>query len=123
MNNRQKATLTIMVIIIIALSFWSWRLLIHGSYLNTSSICLNKINVENTNIQLSGDTSDSATGFSGYNYTIKGNSLYIGLRYCLVTKIHPSGSFNIIINDYRLQRINKVYFRGGNDDTKLIWQR
>jgi len=119
----QKCSLVASSIVIILVLIGAWLYFDYGLYINTASTAIQNIEVKAKNIELRGTTDASSTGFSGYKYNIQGDSIYIRLRYCLVSKIHPSGNFDIKITGDNFEKVNNVYLQGEKNDTKLIWHK
>lgn len=112
----------IAIVIIVGIIGW-WVYFEHGTYSDTTSITIQHIKLEVDKMRIKGVTVDSATGFGGFKYEIKDNSLYLKMRYTLVTKKHPYGDFDIAITE-DFKEINRVYLQENKvNDTKLIWER
>ncbi|WP_028550912.1 hypothetical protein [Paenibacillus sp. UNC451MF] len=56
------------------------------------SLMVRQVGMDQGRLLLSGTTSNSAAGFSGYSYTVDKGNLYITLRYSLLSS---SGEFAI----------------------------
>jgi len=94
-----------------------------SSIVKTDSIAVGQIQMTNHSLKIKGDTSNSSTGFSGYQYRIENGNLYLQLEYSIVSKSHLNGAFDIEINK-DLKKINKVYLEGNTKkDIVLIWEK
>jgi hypothetical protein len=118
---KRKKTLYVAVIIIVILLIGSIRYLTVGNGVNTKSLFVNDIEVNNEKLHIVGTTTSSALAFAGYYYTIENQSLYLKLRYTIVNQFHSNGDFSITIND-NLMNIKKIYLQGmESEDLELVW--
>lgn len=124
MGKRQNRILIFILAISIFLGYAAWETFIYGSYTSTSGIGITKIEVNNNNLEIIGSTFDGGSGaFAGYDYTIKGDRMYVKLRCCLGTGIHPLGEFSIRINDEKIWQVKSIYLQGVRHDKRLIWHK
>ena len=123
-NNKPKSIITFLVIIlVITIGLIYSYFFIYGSYTDTQSIIVQDVNVDDYLISIRGTTTNSATGFSGYNYSIENKNLYIKLRYSMVSKTNPTGDFKIEQGGAS-EGIQKVYLRGNQEENiKLLWSK
>jgi flagellar basal body-associated protein FliL len=113
----------LIVILVITIGLIYSYLFIYGSYTDTQSIIIQEVKIDDYFISIKGTTTNSAEGFSGYNYSIKNKNLYIKLRYSLVNKLNPVGDFNIRQGG-EFEGILKVYLRGDQkENLKLLWSK
>ncbi|MCT8136750.1 zf-HC2 domain-containing protein [Anaerobacillus sp. CMMVII] len=99
---------------------------------DTNSIIIQEIVIENNQLTVIGDTAHSALWYSGeYEINYDGvETLYLIPRYRQVSKENSSGRF-VINHEFRgelleldLASINKIYLQGKNpSDIRLIWER
>jgi hypothetical protein len=81
---------------------------------------IDRVAVTKDLIQLDGGTASSGEAYKNYEYTIKGEDLYITINYVLVSKAYQSGNFSIKIED-DLNQVKRIYLDAG-ENKKLIWQ-
>lgn len=102
-----------------------------GGYLYLTTVTHNELNVAIRSIDVSdhelnvvGSSVNSANGYSGYDYEIEGDTLYLQLNYTtLVSSKTPSGDFDITIND-NFTNIKRVYIEGEKQGyLLLVWER
>jgi hypothetical protein len=118
-----KKNFLLLVIVIIIIAAGSILYLAVGKVIDTNSVHIENLKVDNDKLQVRGTTFSSAEAFDGYNYTINDNSLYLKLRYSIVNPIHHDGDFNIILHD-NLKNIKYIYIQGKRaEDKKLIWTK
>ncbi|MGK0465554.1 hypothetical protein [Clostridium sp.] len=119
MSKFKKISL-VLIILITAILISITMYLAIGTGVSTGSIFIENITKNNRTPQITGMTSDSALVYSGYSYKIKGDSLYLKLRYSLVSPFHRDGKFNISLND-NLENIKHIYLQGNKtEDTKPV---
>ncbi|MTV48532.1 hypothetical protein GJ688_05990 [Heliobacillus mobilis] len=101
-----------------------FSLFIQGKLVHPDSVVIEQVKGESDNsLYIKGDIMSSSLGFSGYNCMVEKNSLYLQLRYSLVSSIHPTGNFEIKIPE-GLDDVTKMYLVGTDRrDIKLIWSR
>lgn len=92
--------------------------LLHGTPASPETLMIRQISLDQGRLQLSGTTSSSAAGYSGYSYTIEDGKLYVRLRYSL---LNSSGDFAIDMPT-KEATIRNVYLQGSSsDDVRLLW--
>lgn len=92
-----------------------------GTGIYTGSDFVTIIKKDNKTLQISSMTSNSVLDYSGYSYKIKGDSLYLKLRYTIGSPLHHGGGLNITLNR-DLKNIKCIYLQGYKvADKKLIW--
>ncbi|HEY8890323.1 MAG TPA: immunoglobulin-like domain-containing protein [Clostridium sp.] len=122
MSNFKKISLVI-IILISAIIISSTMYLAIGTGIDTYGIFVDNITKDNKTLQITGSTSNSALVYAGYSYKIKGDSLYLKLRYSLGSSFHHGGGFNITLNN-DLSNINNMYLQGNkSEDEKLFWTK
>jgi hypothetical protein len=122
--SKHKIVTAGIIVFILIILITGYIFFIHGTYVTTKVIGTTQINVEDNELIITGNTSESATGFSGYRYKIVDENLYLQIRYSIVSKVNPSGHFDINITDDNLKSVKKVFFQGGKtNDIELIWSR
>lgn len=118
---KNKKILCVVIIIIGILLIGSIRYLMVGNEVNTNSLFVKNIDVNNDKLYIAGLTINSGEAFAGYDYTIENENLYLKLRYTIVNQFHGNGDFSITIND-NLMNIKKIYLQGKeSEDLKLVW--
>lgn len=118
-----KKNLLILVIVITIIAAGSTAYLAVGKVIDTNSVHIEKLKVDNDKLKAYGTTSSSAEAFDGYSYKIDYNILYLKLRYSIVNPIHQNGDFQIILHD-NLKNIKYIYIQGSMaEDKKLIWTK
>lgn len=61
-----------------------------------------------------------ALKYSGYDYTIDGETMYVSIKNRLF--IGKTGDFSLKIKDDKLQKVKKVYLQGEDQsDTYQLW--
>ncbi|MCJ8010750.1 hypothetical protein MUG84_03195 [Paenibacillus sp. KQZ6P-2] len=94
---------------------------IYGQEVRSDSIIINEINIKKNGIHISGDTTNSAIGFSGYETELVGVQLLIKPRYSFVSPFNKYGRFEIEY-DTKGTRISEIYIVGKEkNDKKKIW--
>ncbi|HEY8889796.1 MAG TPA: immunoglobulin-like domain-containing protein [Clostridium sp.] len=120
MSKFKKISLVIIILISVILISSTMYLAI-GTGIDTYGIFVDNITKDNKTLQITGSTSNSALSYAGYSYKIKGDSLYLKLRYSLGSSFHQGGKFNITLNN-DLSNINNMYLQGNkSEDEKLFW--
>lgn len=118
---KNKKILCVVIIIIGILLIGSIKYLMVGNGVNTNSLFVKNIDVNNDKLYIAGLTINSGEAFAGYDYTIENENLYLKLRYTIVNQFHGNGDFSITIND-NLMNIEKIYLQGKeSEDLKLVW--
>lgn len=124
----RKKILLVIALIFISLVFlfisarYGWKLIGFDACTNPENLYVQRIDVSENSVVLSGDTIASAPAFVGYIYQVSDGNLYIGLKYNLLFGfINRVGRFDIDLKCDGLQ-INKIYFRDGVSQ-KLIWEK
>lgn len=121
---KRKIVTAVIIIFIMIILILGYRTFIHGCYVPTEVIWATQIKVEDNELIIAGNTSESATGFSDYKYKIVNENLYLQLRYSIVSKVNSSGHFDIDIIDDDLKSVKKIFLQGGqSEDIELIWSR
>jgi hypothetical protein len=101
---------------------YGWRLFGFEFCQPASSLYINKIVINDNNIEIQGGTSYSAPAYVGYIDEISENTLYIGMKYNLLFGLsNRIGNYNIRI-DCNTKNISKICFK---DKTgfKVIWDK
>jgi hypothetical protein len=91
------------------------------SYTPTDELWIHNIEVHAGAVTVDGGTSSSAMGYVGYRYNLQSDSVFIRVKYVLVSKRNPSGNFHIEITG-SFMSIKKIFLQGAKGDTKLIWE-
>lgn len=122
MSKGKKIFLTgitaIAIILIITIAYLSV-----GSGVNTGIIIIENVVVSNEKIEIQGTTVSSAKAFTGYDYIIKDDALYLKLRYSIVNPMKRSGSFDIKLKD-EFKDIKFIYLQDNDtEDKKLVWSK
>lgn len=101
---------------------YGWKLIGFNACTNPENLYVQKLDVSENTVVLSGDTIASAPTFVGYIYQVSDGNLYIGVKYNLLFGfINRVGHFDIDLKADGSQ-INKIYFRDGSSQ-KLIWEK
>ncbi|HBV97191.1 MAG: hypothetical protein JL50_08965 [Peptococcaceae bacterium BICA1-7] len=121
MRKKQKLVilmcLGIFVLLLIIYSYY----FIYGFEVASDSLYISNINITSNYVHISGDTSSSALGFSGYNTKLDGKQLLIKPRYSMVSPFNKYGKFEIKYGT-KGKTIDKIFFIGkGENDKKQIW--
>jgi hypothetical protein len=96
---------------------------VYGRAADPEGIVVQEVKEEDNYLLLKGTTVNSGLGFSGYKYKIENDSLYLELHYSLVSKVNPTGDFEVEIKE-NLQNIKNVYLQGKQvSDAILIFNR
>lgn len=111
-------TVIVLLIGVIFVALAGYVYLLHGTPASPETLMIRQISLDQGRLQLSGTTSSSAAGYSGYSYTIEDGKLYIRLRYSLLSS---SGDFAIDMPT-KEATIRNVYLQGSSsDDVRLLW--
>lgn len=95
--------------------------LVIGLGIDTRSVFIKNMTKGNETLRINGSTSNSALVYAGYSYIIKGDSLYIKLKYSLDSTSHHGADFNVTL-DKNIEDINHIYLQGNKKDgKKLFW--
>ena len=120
----KKINLTLIIcliaIVVITASTYCINLFYVGDARGGNILYIDRVTVTKDLIQLDGGTTSSGEAYKNYEYTIKGEDLYITINYVLVSKAYQSGNFLIKIKD-DLSRVKRIYLDDG-DNKKLIRQ-
>lgn len=113
--SRGKKILVLVLGIIVIFGVCVWYILEYGTYINPASIFIEKADLQKDKIILTGNTTSSAVGFTGYDCRYEGTTLIVRLRYAPVSFLHNSGHFNIVI-DLDGKLIDKVILEGNTKE-------
>ena len=109
-------------LVVAAIAFWAafgcacTKLFIYGSVVQANSVYVDTISYKNGKINIKGDYGlQSAWAFSGYKYRIRGDKLYIKMRWVFVNLFHETDKFDINI-DLNGQKVTEVYFEDENNN-------
>ena len=101
---------------------YGWRLCGFNACISPTGIFASEIVVSHDSVKLKGNTSHSAPAFVGYVYEVKGNNLYVGLKYNMFWGFFKRiGAFDIQIK-CDTSNLSNIYFKNGNEE-KLIWEK
>jgi len=126
-NIKKRVTIITVVLSVIVVSAflvprYGWKLFGFQFCENPSAIAILDIVVTDDFVGLRGDIYSSAVSYVGYTYNIKGNSLYVGLKYNLLLGFfHRDGSFDIRIPVDK-NTIDKVILTGGESE-KTVYEK
>lgn len=96
---------------------------VYGSYIHVANYPVREITVEANQLNFRGTTASSAQAFSGYRYQIKGNEVYIKIRYSIAGRFNRYGDSQISIED-NFENVQRVYLQGRKKgDIRLIWSK
>jgi len=96
---------------------------VYGSYIHVKNYPVREITVEDNQLNFRGTTGSSAQAFSGYRYQIKGEEVYIKIRYSIAGIFNRDGDSEISIED-NFVNVQRVYLQGRKkDDIRLIWSK
>ena len=88
-----------------------------------SAVFTDNLVVLESEIFISGDTNNSSMGFSGFDYKIINNEMFIRLKYSLVSSVHRLGRYEIRVF-IDTKDIEKIFLKGRPfGDLKEIWKR
>ena len=86
----------------------------------TEALYIGSSKLENKTFTTNGGFSGGALKYSGYDYTIDGETMYVSIKNRLF--IGKTGDFVIEIKDDKLQKVKKVYLQGDDQsDTYQLW--
>ena len=121
--SKSKKKFLVIIILISAILISTALYLAIGMGVSTRSVGIESMMKDNKTLQITGSTSNSGLAFTGYGYTIKGDTLYLKLRYSLVSPFHNAGEFSITLNN-DLANVKYIYLQGSETkDKKLIWTK
>lgn len=107
----------IFVLLIVILGAWA---LFKTNTTETDALYIGSSNLANKTFTTNGGFSGGAIKYSGYDYEIEGDTMYVTIRNRLF--IGKSGDFTIEIKDDKLQHVKKVFLQGKEtSDTYQIW--
>lgn len=116
-----RGLLSVGIFVITILIFLGYMFFVEGQYVSTDTIGVQEIEVAEEEIYLKGLSKNSGNGFSKHTYLMEDGSLFIKLKYSIVSKFNPVGDFKITITE-PTNEIKKIYIQGNKkDDTKLVW--
>ncbi len=109
--------------ILILLSLTYFVAFVYGAYIHVENYPVREITVEDNQLRFRGTTGSSAQAFSGYRYQIKGEEVYIKIRYSIAGRFNKDGDSEISIED-NFENIQRIYLQGQKkDDIRLIWSK
>ena len=107
----------IVLVIIVLISVWA---LFKTDPTEMDLLYISSTNFEGETLTTEGSFSSGAIKYSGYDYKIKGDTMYVTIKNRLF--IGKSGDFSIEIKDDKLQHVKKVLLQGKvTSDTYQIW--
>ena len=107
----------IVVLILICIGAWA---LFGKNTTETDAIYIEITNLEGKNFTTNGSFTGGALKYSGYDYKIDGETMYLSIKNRLF--IGNTGDFSIDIQDDKLQNIKTVYLQGEDkSDTYQLW--
>jgi hypothetical protein len=128
-RNAQKNELSIFgsitLIAVILIAILAGRIyLAYGRVVDTQSIIVKEIKVEDNRLELKGNTTKRTLSLVSHKYKIKEGDLFLKLRFALGAKKQRGSNFEAAFEENDLREIEKVYLQGKQkDDLKLIWER
>ncbi|GAA4839526.1 hypothetical protein GCM10023310_16670 [Paenibacillus vulneris] len=103
-----------------AVSLGAYLYLQRGTPASPQALMVQQVHMDDGKLQLTGTTSHSAAGFSGYSYKRSGGDMYVKLRYSILSS---SGDFSITIPAGQ-EAVRNVYLQGSSpDDLRLLWSQ
>ena len=112
----------IVLVIILILGVFAVKSFIVDKTIRPDAIGLIKVAASDSQIQFSGDfVLESSKAYKNYSYRIEDGTVYIKIYGGLVSAVHKSGHFDIIIND-DFSSITAIYLED-DSDKQLIWQK
>lgn len=78
-------------------------------------IAIHDVTLADNTLTVDGNINASAEGYRGYKYNIEDHVLYLDIKGGLVTKKHPSGTIDIVIEDEQLKDVDRVYLKQRKD--------
>lgn len=112
-----KRIIGIMVIIIVILASWA---LFKTDPTEMDLLYISSTNFEGETLTTDGSFTSGAIKYSGYDYEIKGDTMYVTINNRLF--IGKTGDFSIEIKDEKLHDVKKVLLQGKEtSDTYQIW--
>lgn len=109
-----------LIVITIMIMVIGYIVLFHYGNPRAEQLFVTNIDVNEDQIWLEGSTSSSnAEAYKDYDYEIKGDSVYITIKYVMASDAYPHSYFDIRIKD-DFSRIKKVYLTDGEYE-KLLW--
>lgn len=82
-------------------------------------IAIDDISLSENSLELNGSILASAKNYKHYKYVIIDENLYITMYGGLVTKANSNGEFNIVIDDVEMKKVNSIYLKNGETETKI----
>jgi len=120
MKKRLIITLISFIVLLTLSIDYGWRLF-GFNVCSSDKPSVTEVKVADNIVNLKGTTFYSADHFVGHITEIKDKTLYVGLRYQLITIFHGGGDFNINIPLGNVD-IEKIYIKG-NSSSELIWEK
>lgn len=112
-----KRIIGIVIVIILIISAWA---LFKTDPTEMDLLYISSTNFEDKTLTTDGSFTSGAIKYSGYDYEIEGDTMYVTIRNRLF--IGKSGDFTIEIKDDKLQHVKKVFLQGKEkSDTYQIW--
>lgn len=88
--------------------------------LNSNNIAITEVIVEDKDISIKGNLTDSAISYKDYEVSSTENKLYIKIKGSGLTLGKKDGSFNIAIDSEEYGEIDEVYLQD-EKNTRRIW--
>jgi hypothetical protein len=111
-------------VLVLLITIFLYLYAFRGFPVNPVTIFINKSDIMDGKLVLSGSTASSAAAYSGYTYRQKDGKLMLRIRYVPVpNKWHPTSDFRIEISEKDMFPISEVYIYGKGNRERLIWTR
>jgi hypothetical protein len=122
--SKARLILILVGVLVLLITIFLYLYAFRGFPVNPGTIFINKSDVKDGKLVLSGSTASSASAYSGYTYRVKDGRLMLSIRYVpLPNKWHPTGDFRIEISEKDILSIRKVYIYGKGNTERLVWTR
>ncbi|KAB3530909.1 hypothetical protein F8154_13390 [Alkaliphilus pronyensis] len=122
-GKRKMIFLAVILSIVVLLGMAYFITFVYGAYINVENYGVREVLVDESSLNFKGYTISSAQAFSGYQYKIKGEDVYIKIRYSMVSRFNRSGNADINIEG-NFENVKNVYLQGRKkDDVRLIWSK
>ncbi len=120
MNKIFKISIFAVIVILVLVATIYGMLFIVGSH-KYDSVIIDKVTVNNNQVVIKGEYTDSKRAFKEASYTQVGSELYITLTSVLVSKKYSSGNFVVTIPTNGVQ-VSDIHLTDGKA-TKVIYSK
>jgi predicted small secreted protein len=115
-------SICVVVVLIVIAGVFFVKYFVVGKTMNPDVIGQIKVDVSDHQVQLSGSfVLASAEAYKNYHYRIDDNNMYIKIYGTIVSAIHKSGIFDIVI-DGNFSDIKTIYLEDDSSQ-QIIWEK